>query len=304
MSSTEFTPCHMAIVSLALGIKIENLSYLVYTESEVIRKGSIRVKQKVFDQNDVLRFIEVIHSNFEKKSKNNEFKIELQVTDNSSYEFTNEYDREKIETILNTKRIVFVGIWYKKHTSIPKMNSELSVSISHGGQWDYSGFGGYFYHLRGDNSISITSDDETWYNAKFAELKECLDDTKDQTNPYLKHRSIIKPLVAIAMGYVVVAILVAFASYIDLFQIDSTPSTKWENFLYTYKIPVTLVVSWLVGFVVSIGFIDKLDSLWPNIEFNFGPKHLNINRLRRQIWAYIVTTLGFAALPYIFDVLF
>ena len=147
-----------------------------------------------------------------------------------------------------------------------------------------------------DGELSIRGTDKNWVQGNFTSLLEIIDSITPQKNIILKNKELLLHLIAIGIGslfYFINSLLfqdipiqpinetsIAFLPFIVLLQ-----HNKWLAYFFV------LFLIWLIGIFTFAHPIQRwfLD-LWPNIEFNFGPEHLNIQKRRRErIW--VISTL-------------
>jgi hypothetical protein len=146
------------------------------------------------------------------------------------------------------------------------------------------------------NELSVRGNDRDWVQGTFSSLKEVIDATRPQDNLILKHKQIVLHVIAIGVGtlvYMVLNFLIFRHFPYDATKIPTNILTalldfyRSNRFLY-YAIfyLVSVFLMWLEGmFTLAYPVYYWLMKLWPEIEFDFGPEHMNKHKIRRhRIW--------------------
>ena len=147
------------------------------------------------------------------------------------------------------------------------------------------------------NSITVSGDNPNWVSGKFTQLQNILDAVNPQENLFLKYQIIFRHVVGITTGYFIWKVLVFVMRGILLIPPNPETATnpivvflEKDVFLQTLFL---LAIYWVTGMLfLADPIINSVKKLYPSIEFNFGPEHLNINKKRRKglaiLWASII----------------
>ncbi len=144
--------------------------------------------------------------------------------------------------------------------------------------------------------LSIRGTDKNWVHGNFTNLLEIIESIKPQDNLFLKYKDVILHLIAIGIGssfYLADSLIFRNIPIVPINSISEAilpfigflQRNNWAAYLFI------LFLLWCAGiftfaFPIRNWFLD----LWPNIEFDFGPQHLNLQKKRRErIW--ILATL-------------
>lgn len=244
-------------------------------------KYSEDINNKVVLKDDILRLLTLVAENIRPKKKNDiygseYFAVSLRAKDGLSYQF-DEPNFEEVEGVLRSKRITKIDITYRERDS----DSTLICVL------DTSKYGFNYYQVESKN--------KTWFNARKSQMQDFFKDVQDQSNFYLKYRSLISFLASIYLGYIILLVifqvvsLIYNISHVEIKQIDynSTSYKLTSTFIY----PLTICLSYLIGSIPIDIIRRRIDELWPRIEFNFGPAHLNTLNKNREVWKYVITVI-------------
>lgn len=160
-----------------------------------------------------------------------------------------------------------------------KRDRRLSFSISHGER----GHG---------NSVRVAGDDGDWVAQNFLRLKEAVETARPQFSAPRRYRSVILHPIALGIGSLGqfgfdVVFSVIFVHFGVFDQLKPLPEDSTLRATLASLLPILYVVGWVWRWVLGMlwgAFAVRswLLSLWPPIEFEFGPAHHYIERRRRQ----------------------
>ena len=152
------------------------------------------------------------------------------------------------------------------------------------------------------NYISCKGLDSKWVNGMLINLQEIVDGFNPQNQFVSENRLWIHIISSIGIGAVIITILVPFISFLG---VQSAPANNpiriflEENPLLRH---IFLYFSYfLVGNLPASFLVDRLEELWPKIEFQVGPPHKQFKRKKRSIIASIFV-LGI--IPFVIQLLY
>lgn len=141
--------------------------------------------------------------------------------------------------------------------------------------------------------IELASEDTRWLNAVSGEIQVWYDGLADQNNIVLRNAKKIR-WITFFIG------MFLFGVVIDWFKFNNSEYTPyWEKVLKTSQAIPLLFVAALFGGAVSLLIInhqiEKTWNIWPMVEIQIGPDHLQKEKQKRnvtyQIWALILIPL-------------
>src|SRR5690606_27722614 len=143
------------------------------------------------------------------------------------------------------------------------------------------------------------------------EFSDYLKSLKPQTNYYIEYRRPLQHLTRLGVSWLMTLVLLstvnAFGPYFlgDIQPIDNPP--QWlKAFASVILNPPFFflfysLLAYFQGGLFADALFRKIDKLWPSIELNFGPDHLNQTKLARQAVGYALSIVIIpAALSLIF----
>lgn len=247
----------------------------------VTTQYSETIKDKVFKKDDIMILLGLVAKNIKPKKKgdflsSDYFDVSLKAHDGLSYQF-DEFNEGELEAVLKTKRIEQISITYRERNDDSTISCKLDVS------------------RYGLNYFNIEAKNKDWFNARKSELKDFFKDVENQNNFYTRYRGVIATAVAVYIGYFIILVVLAIVdliynvSHVQIKPADHNSSTY--KILTTLNYPIILVGSYFTGLLPTDILKQKVDALWPSIEFNFGPAHLNSAQRNRKILAYVISVI-------------
>ena len=227
------------------------------------------IRQKIFTKIDFLNIGKLFLSEYSSAQKNeNHASIAFRVScaDGTSYE------SETIELfddggILDLKRINTLEITFHNYT----LESYMNISVVRGG--------GY------SDVLIIRGKDQNWVNGIFTRLKEIIDSLKPQDNFIIRHKTALLHIIAFGTGILIFSILwLIWYRHIEPVKNPSETVKTIRSFFKThpyFEKSIELFLFWFLGIPWAPYIRSWLLTLWPSIEFDFGPEHLKIEKLRR-----------------------
>ena len=141
-----------------------------------------------------------------------------------------------------------------------------------------------------DNDLSVRGAEKNWVQGTFTNLQEIIESIRPQDNFILRNRGIVFHVISIGVGSLIFQIVYSLMSrIIEPIQNPSDFIIELRNFfktnLWAYYI-FEIFARWGNGLVLALYIREWLIRLWPKIEFDFGPDHMNKLKVRRQrIWS-------------------
>ena len=255
---------------------------------------SISVNNKVFSEDDINDLIEIFGSLYTKHDepdegriwKSQKLSISIDSYDKIGEDF-DETDYKLAKKILKAKKITSFSASFSDNET----NSLLSVKLDEN---EYS-----------TTTFTLYSQDTEWFNARRTQIQDYMTQVADQDNFYLKHKKAIRRISAFLAGIPVIALV--YLGMIIWTQIFPTqPSTEQftplqRNVAVSVLLFFAIIFNYLIGSLLTDKFFDRIDSLFPKIEFNFGPKRLNPRLKKRTLAKHLLLIL---VLPLFIDMIF
>ena len=243
--------------------------------------ASINIENKVFTEDNIIKLLKMVES-----LKNDEARdyvsLEIKSTDNVSYQI-DDGDLDEVRPFLKEKKISSLSATYGQLGGDNRLRVEIQTN----------GFSGSY--------ITVTSADKNWFNSNRAEFLDYLKSLKPQINFYIEHRRPLLHLARLGTGWLMVMVLLsavnALAPYFfgDIQPVDNPP--QWLEALGSILIsPIFFfifysVIAYFQGGLFADTLFRKIDKLWPGIELNFGPEHLNNTKAARQAVGYALNVI-------------
>lgn len=156
----------------------------------------------------------------------------------------------------------------------------------------------------GSNFVTIKSRNKTWFNSKRTEVQDFIDSVKSQDNYYLQHKKLLRHLARFLIGIPIeITISYAIVLFTGPISIDNPPQflVDFANITYQFRWLIYAWNSYIWGWLIADALFVRIDELWPKIEFNFGPAHLNKNAQKRRVITFATTAI---LLPILISLLF
>lgn len=237
------------------------------------------INKKIFTKTDILNIGKLFLREYTStKEAENHSSISFQVNcfDGTSYE------SESIELfddggILDLKRINSLEISFQNYT----LDRYMNISLVHGGSFNR-------------HNLLVRGNDQDWVNGIFTRLKEIIDSIKPQDNWIIKHKTLILHIIALGVGTILYSVLwLILYQHIEPIKNPSERVKTIRSFFKTYPFLPYLIMwfgIWLMGIGWAILIRRWLLNLWPDIEFDFGPEHMKVEKLRRLRISIVFST--------------
>ncbi|MBP7053570.1 MAG: hypothetical protein KBE65_21375 [Phycisphaerae bacterium] len=244
----------------------------------------ITIKNKVFSISDLQRVGRIFKKQRDLACRSDhhaETSYQIDLSDNTSLD-SDSLDLLDSDFINGPARPTQISFTFHNY----KLHRRIDFRISHG-------------ESRYGNSALVSGTEQGWVSENFLALKEAIDSVPPQSFWFRKHPSILLHLVALGIGSISQCALDLF--YTQLFMragIDRllptlAPTSPWRDFARAIA-PFLYFLLWIWRWALGLawgafGIRSWLLSLWPNIEFNFGAEHLNIEKKQRTRLILVIT---------------
>lgn len=232
-----------------------------------------KINNKVLSKDDIRRIWKIINEQYEySKTQNNHSSLDLGF-DCGGIQYQSE-SSELLEDgdIIDLKKIESISIQYYDY----KLNRRIDVALRNG---NYG------------NNLIVKGDDRNWVAGIFDKFEVVLDAVRPQGHWFISYQTIIFHVVAIILGFVITSIM-------SIFITPDPKSNIIRDFIYSnifYVYIFKIIIFWIGGLVPSAIFIDWINKLWTNVEFDFGPEHKKLEknkRIRLRIFiGFIITSI-------------
>ncbi len=152
------------------------------------------------------------------------------------------------------------------------------------------------------NYISCKGSDSKWVNGMLINLQDIVDGFKPQNQFVSENRLWIHIISSIGIGAVLIFILTPFLSFLG---VQSAPANHPIRIFFVENPFLRHIFLYfcyfLAGNFPASLLVDRLEELWPKIEFQVGPPHKHFKRKKRSIIASIFI-LGI--IPFVIQMLY
>lgn len=227
--------------------------------------------------------------------RKNYLAIELLDIDGIEYNFTVQDDITSVKNVLTNNKISHISLRFRDFALDNYCSLELTASNS---------------NLYGGNTVKVDGDPE-WSTLRFAELREITKFLTPQNNFFAKHSVALFHILAGSFGILALKLIAVVSTYTS-----STPQPPTEGSFSALVAKITeaypvidyvffALFAWVIGmWIVFLLFWTPLklwiDSVWPSIEFDFGPTYLRTPKRVRKVLTTIATLIVIPALLSIF----
>lgn len=246
----------------------------------------IRISKKVFDIQDITKLADILQHEA-KQDFNSRTRFKITYDDESSYEstsanlFSDEAIFEKIP--------IFIIMYYTNY-----VNKTIDVRINSGGRYGQRSYNNYI-EISGDNT-------QFWVSGIHDRLTTILQSITPQDNWILRHQRIVTNVTSLAIGFLIQIIMNIFLNVFMAPLLNNIlgANPTWaraaifgvirHHFLWLLYLIYILGI-WISGLGLGRQVTQWLLELWPDVEFSFGPAHLNKKKRIRQrltAWAVLV----------------
>ena len=145
----------------------------------------------------------------------------------------------------------------------------------------------------------MSGNDTAWVDATFVELERVIMAARPQLDVLRKYRWALSIPLAFVVGY---SWFVSIDLILRFLNLEVSSTTGWPTYFNEHPEVkyLTLVALWgLPYYYMAWSILGWIGSLWPDVEFDFGPEHLKINKKIRGrltlLCRLILLPLGLAA---------
>jgi hypothetical protein len=133
-----------------------------------------------------------------------------------------------------------------------------------------------------DNFIDVSGNDNMWVNGINGKFDERMKLFKPQQPLLLKHQARIR-------WFSFIAFSISFGFVVDMLSQGEENYTRY--WIYAYNDPwgygigylfVAMIMGALFGLPSIQYFIEKAENLWPSVELQIGPEHLQVEKQKRS----------------------
>lgn len=227
----------------------------------------IEIENKVFTKRDIQSLWNCIFNETKTDQENNhqDVTITINCTDKTRYESDSDISLSDGD-IADIKKIKSIHVEYRSFPS----NRNIALNLSHGGY---------------GNSLRVSANDRNWVAGIFDRLNTIIGSIRPQSNFFAKYSFLTINVGAIVLGY-------SIQSFFDLIWLkDFEPVNDTEgliktirDFLQQHEVISFLIVrflNWLQGIFLMLWIYKWVAKLWPSVEFDFGPEHKKLEKMRR-----------------------
>lgn len=116
---------------------------------------------------------------------------------------------------------------------------------------------------------------------------------KPQEPWFFRHKTLFLHLLALGVGYAVYTILdILWYRHISPLENPSQNILAIREFLqqnHIFYVLIQAFLFWLQGIFPALWLQEWIFKLWPSVEFDFGPEHQKLEKLRRFRMGLILT---------------
>jgi hypothetical protein len=144
------------------------------------------------------------------------------------------------------------------------------------------------------NYANVEGSDSKWVNGNLNAIEEIIESCTPQKPFVLQHTWLVHTVLALGMGRIYYYLTYPL---VGLLSFGTTPpawATRVSLFFNGHQLAAYALVylsNYFVGFFPASYFLDKLRSLWPDVELQIGPEHFLVEKRRRR-WLLNFLLLG------------
>lgn len=221
---------------------------------EIKYSKKIVIKNKILNEDDILRIARLIHEQCQPDDYQEEYDILFD--DQSSINTTKDITAFKTDEFhrRRSKRIWFT---YRSKGFKNKIDIHLYNSLL----------------LENDSTVEISSTDKDWYNSIINEISTIISEIENQ-----------KINITVGTKYIGAMVISIFESLIFSNAVEKIFHDIFTNSQFTAIVTFCSMILMLINLYL-IGLIEKA---YPNVEFSFGPSYLNKSqKIRNSLGIFI-----------------
>jgi hypothetical protein len=253
-------------------------------------KRSIAIRNKIFEKKDIKKMEKFFINEWEKDHDNNRndpdpfyFNFAIRCQDETSYS-SQSLEIFDDDSIIDMKQVDKITMHFRGNSTVNDMALGLNSYCT----------------CNTCNQFEISGKDGNWVKAKFSEFQEIINSIKPQESFYQKCYSIINIILSISLFFFVYQ---TFSYFMAVLTLDDQSSNSFpeylncvivqrEKFMDT-KVSIFLAVTIAATFSIigTKSVEESTKKLYPSIEFDFGPDHMNIVKQRKKQISLILSLI-------------
>jgi hypothetical protein len=239
-------------------------------------KRSFDYNWKVFTKDDIRRIAQVLQNSYQEAQedeRHSSLAYEIHCDGNISYE-SDSMSIFEDDGLMDTKKTLAIQMYFVDYEEQNKIDFTISNNRYH-------------------RNLTVRGTENNWVQGTFTTLKEIIDSVQPQTKFTVEYGNLILFFIALGVGSVIFLLLEVFVysrigpiqnptGFIKIMR-DFFSTYPWAGYLIDIFLRLVMGIS-----TFAFRIYWWLLELWPEIEFDFGPEHLKIHKIRRQrMWAVI-----------------
>lgn len=241
-----------------------------------------KISKKVFTKEDLLKLARVLLNEASTETDPNYYELTFQTSfaDESSYESSSVELLSEGE--IDEKKATIITMNYRNW----RAHRRINITIANGGEYN---------SVFLSNHISVSGEDELWVKGAMAKFREILKSIKPQDNWLLKHQKLSKNVLSFLIGLLMQSVFEIIFNPLLNRAFGTNPNwvknpalhrvADMYGFRLGFAISLILLI-WLSGLGLGNMLLRWLVQLWSNIEFSFGPDHMNRKaQIRKRLLA-------------------
>jgi hypothetical protein len=150
------------------------------------------------------------------------------------------------------------------------------------------------------SKVEVSGNELNWVNGIFLRLDEIFKAVKPQENIIKKYNTLINIVYLVSLGYFTYTITsIIFNNVFKMLGIKTVQITLSNVVIFIAIMCIVLFIDWIISSIYNKMLI-LLEDLWKEIEFDFGPEHMNLDKVKRK---YLITFVTIVALPFLISII-
>lgn len=237
--------------------------------NEIIENRQTVIRRKVLTLESVRAVARVLLAEYEGLAEDEKPKAQLTFTircdDGSSYQ-SEGIELLADDSVITQKRITNVTLSYFHYPT----KSRVEVALRHGSI---------------EGTITVTGSNRKWVAGMQDALSGLFQSFRPQNNPFEKYSKWIGFAAAMGIGSILV-FLISLLSFEPPKEEDRQKYLWLTDALVAFpflKYVIKYSLTWFVGMPWTSSLENRFSNLWPSIELQIGPEHLQTEKLRRNL---------------------
>jgi len=245
---------------------------------KILESRNVKIAGRIITLDRVRRIASVVWERYkamEAEEKHCRIVFRAACFDDSDFESA-DIDIFSDDSVLVSKRVSEVTIRYSAYED----DETIDISLAHGS-----------YEHR--NYVRVSGTDSAWVNGVVKKIEDEIAAFQPQNRFLVEYRGALHIVFALSIGSIYFFLIDSIPSN----PVESEPPAWLKELATNIKNSVLLgygikyAFSYLVGIWPALFLMDKLESLWPSIEFQIGPEHTFIEK-KRRLWISSAILLG------------